>query len=313
MNRGITFKMKSWIAVAVVALSASFALAQESYIIIDNQTGVVLEGKNKNTKLPVASLTKIATAIVAMDWAHLQNVNLSTVVEVSQAAFSNATTSSVGLQAGDMVSLRDLIYCALLASDNGAAYTLANYVGSKIPNPNQLGPEQNFVAHMNALARKLGMKRTLFLNSSGMDNMDAGTVPHSTAEDMARLTRHAYHDAGFKFYVSQKSRVIHVSRFGADNSIEITNTNELIGKNDIDGVKTGRTRRAGDCLIVSAERPPESRRDGETVMITPRRITVVLLRSQNRFAEGLSLINRGWALYDTWAADGRPAKKSNTL
>jgi D-alanyl-D-alanine carboxypeptidase len=143
------------------------------------------------------------------------------------------------------VSLRDLIYCALLASDNVAAHTIANYVGAQVANPQGLPPIGNFVAHMNALARTLYMKRTVFLNPSGMDHRTDIAAPYSTAEDLARLVRQAYNNAGFAFYVSQKSRQIHIFRNGADTPIEINNTNELLGKDGIDGVKTGRTRRAG--------------------------------------------------------------------
>jgi len=288
--------------------------AQESYIIFDNQTGQILEAEKPKEKLQVASLTKIATCMVVLDWANLHQVDLSAQVPLSNAAFTNGASSSVGLQPGDATSLRDLMYCALLASDNVAANALADHVGSRIPNPEDLDPIGNFVAQMNALARTLFMSRTLFLNPSGMDNLPKGqTLPHSTAEDFARLTRHAYNDAAFKFYVAQKSRVIHVLRNGLDNPIEIKNTNELVGQDNIDGVKTGRTRRAGDCLILSADRPPESHREGDNVMVTPRRISVVLLGSTDRFRDGLGLLRHGWALYDTWASEGRPTKKGSTL
>lgn len=295
-------------------LIISQAPAQESYIIFDNQTGHIIEASNPKEKLQVASLTKIATCMVVLDWANLHKVDLSALVPLSNAAFAGGATSSVGLMPGDSVSLRDLMYCALLASDNAAANALADHVGSRISNPEGLDPIGNFVAQMNALARNLQMKRTLFLNPSGMDNLPKGqALPHSTAEDIARLTRHAYEDAAFKFYVAQKSRVIHVFRDGIDNPTEIKNTNELLGQDNIDGVKTGRTRKAGDCLILSADRTPESRREGDTVMVTPRRISVVLLGSTDRFRDGLGLLRRGWALYDAWASEGRPTKKGSTL
>jgi D-alanyl-D-alanine carboxypeptidase (penicillin-binding protein 5/6) len=78
-------------------------------------------------------------------------------------------------------------------------------------------------------------------------------------------------------------------------------------------VKTGRTRRAGDCLILSAERKPEVQRNGETVFVTPRRIVVVLLGSQDRFGEGMALTRQGWGLYDQWAAQGRKIEKNEAL
>ena len=296
-----------------MGLSGWNANAAESYIIIDNQTGVILDSDKRNEKLQVASLTKIATSLVVLDWAELQKFDLATLAEVPATATENGASSAIGLAPGDSLSLRDLIYCALLASDNIAANTLAHHVGSRITNPEQLDTVSNFVAQMNALARTLSMKRTLFLNPSGMDSMTSGAIPYSTVEDLARLTRYAYDKSGFAFYVAQKSRQIHILRGGVDMPFDITNTNELVGRNGIDGVKTGRTRKAGDCLILSADRPPESRREGETVLITPRRITVVLLRSEDRFKDGLSLINRGWSFYDAWAADGRPSKKGETL
>lgn len=303
-----------WLAPVLAALFASTAQAQLSYLVFDNQTGHILDSRQPRAKVQVASLTKIATAMVVLDWAHLKNVDLSTLIPVPPSAFENGATSTSGLQPGDSASLRDLLYCCLLASDNAAANALADHVGRSVPNPNNLDPVGNFVSQMNALARSLQMRRTLFLNPSGMDSIPgAKALPHSTAEDMGRLVRHAYEDAAFKFYVAQKSRTIHIFRNGVDNPMQIQNTNQLLGQDAIDGVKTGRTRRAGDCLILTADRAPESRREGEQVLITPRRVTVVVLGSTDRFRDGLALLRQGWGLYDTWAAEGRPVKKNTTL
>lgn len=291
----------------------SCAFAAEGYVIADAQTGFILASKERDEKLPVASLTKIATAVVVLDWAKLNQGDLSAPVEIAAETLNAGGANPVGLQAGDQVSLRDLIYCALLASDNVAATNLARHVGSRLPNTSGLDPTGNFVSHMNALARSLGMTRTLFLNPSGFDAAEDSAQPYSTAEDMARLTRYAYNVQGFPFYVAQASRQIHIFRNGVDMPYDIQNTNELLGREGIDGVKTGRTRRAGDCLILSADRPPESRREGETVFVTPRRIIVVLLRSPDRFGEGLSLIQQGWSLYDAWASQGRKTSKSQSL
>lgn len=305
--------MKKLFLALLLGTIAHAAMGADSYIIIDNQTGVILDSRKRSDKLQVASLTKIATSIVVLDWAELEKVDLSTMAVVPTEAANNGALSSIGLQAGDSLSLRDLIYCALLASDNIAARTLAHHIGSKIANPDQLEPIDNFVAQMNALARSLFMTRTLFLNPAGIDNIPNQALPYSCAEDMARLTRYAYDKSGFAFYVAQKSRQIHIYRDSTDIPTEIKNTNELLGKDGIDGVKTGRTRKAGDCLIVSADRSPESRREGDNVLITPRRITVVLLGSTDRFGEGLTLMRKGWNLYDAWAAEGRPVTKKNSL
>jgi D-alanyl-D-alanine carboxypeptidase len=156
------------------------------------------------------------------------------------------------------------------------------------------------------------MKRTLFLNPSGMDAGEE-TPPHSTAADMARLTRYAYNDGDVPFYVSQKSREVHVFRAGQELTVTINNTNELLGEDGIDGVKTGRTSKAGDCLILSADRKPEVRQDGSTTYVTPRRIHVVLLGSRDRFTDGRELTQRGWSLYDAWAKGGRKTDRSKSL
>jgi D-alanyl-D-alanine carboxypeptidase len=146
------------------------------------------------------------------------------------------------LQEGDSLSLRDLLYTALMASDNVAATALAEFVGARLPNNQGLAPISNFVSHMNALTHTLGMKRTLFLNPSGSDNVE-GTLPYSTASDMARLTRYAYSEADFPFFVSQKSRTIHVFR-GVGMPVELRNTNELLDREELtsEDRRTGRAR-----------------------------------------------------------------------
>jgi D-alanyl-D-alanine carboxypeptidase (penicillin-binding protein 5/6) len=292
--------------------SAALASAAQSYIIVDNQTGLILGSRNPNEKLQVASLTKIATAMVAFDWAQVNKADMSQMAVVSTRALRAGGLNPVGLLEGDSLSLRDLLYSALMASDNVAATALAEHVGARLPNREGLDPVSNFVSQMNALARTLGMKRTLFLNPSGSDNVQ-GALPYSTASDLARLTRYAYSEADFPFFVSQKTRVVHVFRGGVDMPVELRNTNELLDQDGIDGVKTGRTGRAGDCLILSAERRPDVQRQGETVFVTPRRIVIVVLGSPDRFVEGMALVRQGWGLYDQWAAEGRKIKKNEAL
>lgn len=304
--------LRSSIQILLLFALVAGASAAQSYIIVDNQTGLILASKNPNEKLQVASLTKVATAMVVLDWAQLSKADLSQMATVSARAMRSGGLNPVGLQEGDLLSLRDLLYTALMASDNVAATSLAEHVGARLPNAESLDPAGNFVSHMNALAHTLGMKRTLFLNPSGADNLE-GALPYSTASDMARLTRYAYTEADFPFFVSQKTRIIHVFRGGVDTPIELRNTNELLDQEGVDGVKTGRTRRAGDCLILSTERRPEVQRQGESVQVTPRRIFIVLLGSQERFGEGMALVRQGWGLYDQWAAEGRKIKKNQAL
>jgi D-alanyl-D-alanine carboxypeptidase (penicillin-binding protein 5/6) len=282
------------------------------WIIVDDNTGHILASSGQNDRSQIASLTKIATAMVVIDWAEATGASLAELVGVPAGVSGVGGVNPCGLQPGERVSLRDLLYSAMMSSDNHAAYTLAWNVGSRLPNPQGLSPVDNFTAQMNALARKLEMKRTLFLNPHGLDSMTP--PPHSTAADLARLTRYAYSHGGFNFYVSQPTREISIEGVdGTKRGFLLRNTNELLGRDGIEGVKTGRTRLAGDCIVLAADRPPEAvERDGQKIAI-PRRIIVVLLGSADRFSEGLALIQRGWSLHEQWSAQGRPVSKRSTL
>jgi len=294
------------------------AMAAQAYIIVDSKTGYVLEAQEARKKTQIGSLTKIATASVVLDWAEQKSGDLNQVVTIPQEAFAGIVENNIGFQPGDSITLRDLLYAALVQSDNIAAYTLAHHVGSQLGSllpgdvSSKLTPANAFVAQMNALAKQLKMERTRFVNPHGIDK-NVRPMPYSTAEDMARLTRYAMNKASFRFYVSQKSRQISFDRGGQRLSYVLRNTNELLGTNGIDGVKTGRTSRAGDCLVLSANREPEVVKQGEMVTVFPRHLIVVLLGSTNRFGEGAGLVQRGWQLYDQWAASGRVADPKKML
>src|SRR5713101_7751469 len=294
------------------------AAAAQAYIIIDAQTGYILEEQEPRRKLQVGSLTKIATASVVLDWAERKSSNLNETVMIPQEAFAGTLENNIGFQPGDSITLRDLLYAALVQSDNIAAYTLAHHVGAQLGSllttqgASKMTPVDAFVAQMNALAKQLKMERTRFVNPHGIDN-NVRPLPFSTAEDMARLTRYAMNKAGFRFYVSQKERQISFQRGAHKLSYLLRNTNELLGKQGIDGVKTGRTARAGDCVVLSANRESEVVKEGAMTAVYPRHLIVVLLGSPNRFGEGTGLVEHGWQLYDQWAAAGRMADPKKVL
>jgi D-alanyl-D-alanine carboxypeptidase len=144
------------------------------------------------------------------------------------------------------------------------------------------------------------------VNPHGLDANEK-KLPFSTAADMAKLTAYAVQKSAFRFYVSQPERRITIQHVaGGPGDYLLKNTNELLGVDAIDGVKTGKTRRAGECVIISAARPPESIQQGDKYIITPRRLIVVVLGSSQRFLAAGSLLRRGWAVYDQWTAAGRP-------
>jgi D-alanyl-D-alanine carboxypeptidase (penicillin-binding protein 5/6) len=305
----------AFLASAAILRSAA---AAQAFIIVDAQTGYIFEEQEPRKKLQIGSLTKIATASVVLDWAERKSGDLNHVVTIPQEAFAGSLENNIGFQPGDSITLRDLLYAALVQSDNIAAYTLAHHVGSQLGSllPSDAGskltPVDAFVAQMNALAKQLKMERTRFVNPHGID-YKVKPLPFSTAEDMARLTRYAMSKASFRFYVSQRQRQISFDRAGHRFNYALRNTNELLGKNGIDGVKTGRSARAGDCLILTSNREPEVVTQGKAVTVYPRRLIVVLLGSTNRFGEGAGFVQRGWQLYDQWAATGRLADSKKLL
>lgn len=302
MNPVLSLRIPLFLIALSVATGARAQTAQ-AYVVADATTGHVLDARGPAEKVQVASLTKIATAMVVLDWLKATGADVSQIATVPASAAEIGGVNPVGLVPGARLTLRDLLYSALLQSDNMAAQTLAEHVGRTLQGEGTA--LERFVAQMNALARKLGMERTLFLNPHGLET--ERKMPYSTAEDMTRLGRYAMADSAFRFYVSQSERKIQVTRpDGSTADYMLRNTNELVGSDAIDGVKTGMTRRAGECLIISAARDPESRPSGNGVVVTPRRLIVTVLGSGSRFADARMLLARGWQAYDAWAAQGRP-------
>lgn len=289
----------------------AMAEGPEAFAVADASTGHLLASQRPNKKLAIASLTKIATALVVLDWLEVSKHDVGSLATIPNGVTAIDPANPIGFQPGDQVSLRDLLYAMLVQSDNIAAYTLAEHVGRDIQRNTQSAskPIDLFVAQMNALARKLGMTRTMFLNPNGLDTERES--PHSTARDLVALTSSALQRSSFLFYVSQKERRItrHLAN-GKTADYNLVNTNELLGTNAIDGVKTGKSARAGECVILSAARAPESVQNPDgSFTITPRRLIVVVLGSTDRFNDAKQLLDNGWNLYDQWAANGRPLEK----
>ena len=274
-----------------------------AYVIADNTTGMVLDASGPAKKLQVGSLTKVATAMVVYDWAEATNADLSQLATVPDSVTKLGNQPGVGFVPGDRCSVRDLLYAALLQSDNLAAETLADHVGRAVDGTGR----EVFLKQMNALAKSLRMERTRFTNPHGLDSEKP--VPYSTAEDLAKLAAYAMKNPGFRFVVSQRERKItYVTATGEQSQYLLRNTNELVGVNSIDGVKTGQTQKAGGCVMISCAKPPISVQNGDQVVVTPRRLNVIVLGSDDRFGVANGLLQRGWQLYDQWTAAGRPQK-----
>ncbi|MDA0766224.1 MAG: serine hydrolase [Verrucomicrobia bacterium] len=284
-------------------------LAAESFFVMEAHSGRVLVAQNATAKVPVASLTKIATAIVVMDWAQVTGTDLGTLAIVPHSGAELGGANPMGLMPGNRIPLRNALYSALMGSDNVAAQTMAHHVGFAMQRQRgQTGdPVKEFVEEMNVLANALGMSRTKFANPSGVDTARERGV--STAADMARLCVYAMKHPGFAFFVKQKSRRVSFYRGSQELAFTVANTNHLLGQMDINGIKTGYTQLAGQCLATSSERKPivQKLADGRSRM-TEQRLICVVLGSADRFARTRGLVTDGWGRYDQWRASGSPVQ-----
>lgn len=277
----------------------------EAYLTVEAHSGRVVSRYNAIATRPVGSLSQVATAVVAFDWSTATGQSLSQQAIVPPNALSIGGVNPMGLQAGDQIPLRDALYSMLMGSDSISAQTVAVFVGNQlqIQRGRRSGSvESTFVDEMNQLAGSLGMRRTRFVDAHGNGRST------STAEDLARLSIYAMRHPGMAFYTEQKTRSIGYSRAGQSFSFRVSNTNNLVGQQGINGLKAGQTQLSGPCLIVSAERKPlvEKLADGQS-RITPRRMIAVVLNSGQRDARALGLLQQGWAAYDQIQTQGAVA------
>ena len=234
-------------------------VSADAAVLMDVNTGQVLYQKNAFQKRPPASTTKIVTALLA-----LEGGDLSQVVTVSKTAASTGE-SSIYLQAGESLTLEELIYGALLKSGNDACVAIAEQIA---------GTEENFVQLMNQKAKQLGALDSHFVNCNGLPAKEH----YSTAYDLALLTCFALQNPVFRTVVSTKEKVIR----GPGWQRQLQNTNRLLGTYALaDGVKTGTTNAAGPCLVASATQDN-------------RRLVSVVLHSADRFNDSISLLEHGF-------------------
>lgn len=230
------------------------AVTAAAALVMDLDSGQILYSLKPEDRLPPASTVKIMTALVT-----LRNAGLDDVVEVSAKAAA-MEGSRMGLVAGEKLTVRELLFGLLVPSGNDAAVALAEHVA---------GDEEAFVAVMNETAASLDLHGTHFGSPHGLDNPDE-TV---TAADLAVLTQAALAYPEFSEIVATPDAEV--------AGRKLVNTNQLLGTYaGADGVKTGTTDSAGECLVASATR------DGH-------RLLVVLLGSRDRYGEANALLN--WA------------------
>ncbi|MHB8986651.1 MAG: D-alanyl-D-alanine carboxypeptidase family protein [Eubacteriales bacterium] len=251
------------------AVASPPVVTADAAVLLDAGTGQVLFAKNAYQRRPPASTTKIMTALLALEGGDLRQV-----VEVSRNAAS-VGESSINLWAGEKISLEDLVYGAMLESGNDACVAISEQIA---------GTEANFIAQMNQKAKLLGARDTNFKNTNGLPA--AGHF--STAYDLAAIARYALTNKLFASIVSTKERAI-----GIEYRRRAMNTNGLLWSYPgADGVKTGTTNEAGQCLVASATK------DG-------RRLISTVLHSGNRYGDSAKLLDFGFKEFEYVKAVGK--------
>jgi serine-type D-Ala-D-Ala carboxypeptidase (penicillin-binding protein 5/6) len=258
------------LALAVAAAAAPPPVDAEAYYVQNAGTGEVLAAEDERERLPMASITKLMTAIVALEHASLDEV---ATVSRSTASIGEST---INLRPGERVTLRDLITAALVQSANDAANAVAAYVGQ--------GSVLRFVAMMNVRASELGLTDTHFVNPDGLDA--PGHV--SSARDVTKLARVAMN----KPFIRETVRLVETTAAGR----RLHTWNDLLTTAPrVIGVKTGHTNGAGWSQVAAA------RGGGVTIYAT-------LLGGETREgrnADLAQLLSWGLTRYRTvWAIDG---------
>ena len=214
-----------------MCLSFTMTVVQaESYVVMSGDDNTILQDKNKDEIQSVASISKIMTCILAIEYG-----NLDDEFKVDKEVLA-AYGSSIYLKQGQIVSLKDLLYGLMLRSGNDAAVEIANHVA---------GSNEKFVKLMNEKASEIGMRNTVFHNPSGLDEKDEGNL--STAHDMAVLMSYAMRNEVFK--------TISASRYYTSSwNLRWQNKNKLLFDYPFTtGGKTGFTSKAGRTLVSTAE------------------------------------------------------------
>ena len=210
-------------------LPAKPSIKASALYLVELKSGRVLLEKDATRRLPPASLTKIMTALIALESAPLQDV-----VKIDRRALVHP--SSLKFQPGEEFLLRDLLTAMLVSSANDACEAVAWHVG---------GDADQFVVMMNERARTLGLKNTHFANACGFD----APGHYSTAADLAKLTEQALQEPVFSMMV--RTIVRDIATVDGTRKVSLHSTNELLLDPDVNGVKTGYTSKAGRCLIAS--------------------------------------------------------------
>ncbi|MFD2925872.1 D-alanyl-D-alanine carboxypeptidase family protein [Halobacillus naozhouensis] len=243
-----------------------------SAILMEKNSGMTLYEKQADKKLPPASMTKIMTLLLIMEELEKSNISLDEKVRVSENAASMGG-SQIFLEAGEEMTVKDLIKGIAIASGNDASVAMAERIA---------GSEKAFVKLMNEKAKSLGLKNTHFENPTGLP----AKGHYSTARDMAVMARELLLHEDITEYTSTYEDYL---RKGQENEFWLVNTNKLIKSYPgVDGLKTGYTDKAKYCLTASAKK-------GDLHMIA---VVMGAETPKKRNADVTSMLDYGFSQYE---------------
>lgn len=208
-----------------------FTIYSDCAILVEASTGKIIYSKNENKAHANASTTKIMTCILALEKGSLSDK----IVASANVTKIPSSATKLGMRKGDVFKKKDLLYSLMLPSHNDTAIALAEYVS---------GSTTKFAKKMNEKARAIGCTNTNFVTPNGLDN---GVNHYSTALDLSKMARYALKNSTFKQIIATTS---YRFKSGKGYSYKVYTTNELLGKTKgVIGMKTGYTKKAGNCFV----------------------------------------------------------------
>jgi serine-type D-Ala-D-Ala carboxypeptidase (penicillin-binding protein 5/6) len=255
-------------------------VSAKAWAVVDGKTGKLLWGSREAEPLPIASTTKVMTARLVLRLAAADAKVLDEEVTISERA-AKTTGSSAKIRAGERYAVRDLLYGLLLPSGNDAAVALAEYFGPRFKGEGQGDGDAValFVAEMNREAQALKLAETRYLDPHGLGRNT------SSARDLVALTWQTMQDPLFRRYVNTRLRQCEaVDGKGERRTVVWESTNRLLDVEGYDGVKTGTTTAAGNCLLASG------RRDGDHLLV----VVLGCASGEGRYLDARNLFRWAW-------------------
>ncbi len=298
--------------VGTIAVAQELNISAQAAVLMEASSGDVIYEKNMHTPLPMASITKIMTLVLALEAVQAGNVRLDDTVTTSEYA-NKMGGSQIWLEVGEQMTLKDMLYAIAVGSANDAAVAVAEYLS---------GSEASFVDEMNRRARELGLANTVFSNASGLPPKTLGmdAEHHASAYDLGLLSRHAVRIPSLLEMVATHE---YVMRPDTTKKPILYTLNELLdrvldsgrryGYPGLDGIKTGMTSEAGYCLAATAKR--DGMRLVSVVLGNPtkearKRDTVTLLDYGFRLYEPVTIARAGQSLGEALVSRGKEEKVS---